>query len=281
MNPQVGSSFGPVKIALLAGSPGWIPALFLERNLPRLREAGVEVGVIVLDDFADQREPRQRLTKLARRQAKVAGCSVPTALARLLFYERVMKLPGGPIDTDRISSEANVVHVPSLNSAEAVQAVRDAGCDLVSLMGARFLTRKTLQGLAAPIFNIHSSDPRFVRGGPVVFWEVLAGRPTIELCVHEVVEQLDSGAIRAQGSQDILYEGGIGATTRATMLAAKPVVTDLFENVIRQQLTGALTRTAFEPGPLRTTPSIRDTVRVEALCRARTRAARARRPAVA
>jgi hypothetical protein len=60
-------------------------------------------------------------------------------------------------------------------------------------MEARILTKQTLEAISAPIIN-NSSDPRWVRGGLVVVWEILAGRPALTLTVHEVAPAVDAGA---------------------------------------------------------------------------------------
>ena len=160
-----------------------------------------------------------------------------------------------------------VIRVPNLNRPEAVAAITAASCDLVCLMGARIINGKTIAALRAPIVNIHSSDPRWVRGGPVVIWEVLDGRDYIQLTIHEVVEALDAGAMLATRAHGIRFSGGIGRTTRHTMRAARPHVADLFAGVIEQWRRDELRRTSFQPGQLRVTPPVSQTLRAELRCR--------------
>ncbi len=244
---------------------------FLSLNAPRLREAGIVVPLVVLDEDLPGRQPVRQLWRLAKRQARVAGCSQVIAATRILVYRALTRQPTSQVRVLRpvFPRELSVVRVPTLNAPAAAQALRAAGCDLVCLMGARILTRRTLEAISVPIVNIHSSDPRVIRGGPVVVWEVLAGRPEIALTVHEVVAAVDSGAIVAQGAQQVLYRGGLGATTHATMQAALPKVGDLFERAIRDFAAGAPHRTAFTPGPLKVTPSVGETLRAQLLCRQR------------
>lgn len=252
-----------------------IGRVFLANSAERLRREGVEVTMLVLDtDEMARVAPLRHLWRLGRRQARIAGVSTVRQLARIQGYRWLTRRRSCQHAGPSLPEGLPIVRVPTLNSPTAIHAIIRAGCDLVCLMGARILTRRTLAGIGLPIINIHSSDPRWVRGGPVVVWEVLAGRPAITLVVHEVVEAVDAGAILAQGSQRVLYQGGLGATTEATMAAARPTVADLFERAIRDRLAGLPQRTPFQPGELRVTPALGEALRAERLCRVRTARAR-------
>ncbi len=200
-------------------------------------------------------------------------------MLRILTYRALSERLGHGQPEPAFPAGANLIRVPTLNAPLAIDAVRaGAGHDLVCLMGARFLTRRTLRGLAAPVVNIHSSDPRRIRAGPVVVWEVLVDEPELTPVVHEATDVLDAGAILAEAAQPILYRGGLGATTTATMTAARPHVADLFANLVRGLATGTASRTPFAPGPLKVTPSVRETLRADLLCRRRSRVATADTP---
>ncbi|MBV9356731.1 MAG: hypothetical protein JO023_14555 [Chloroflexi bacterium] len=259
------------RVGVMCGASGAIIRTFMVRNAPRLAAEGIELAVVVLDDdLPARRAPLRHLWRLATRQARIAGCSRPAALSRILVYRALEALgPQVPADQPAFPTGLRLARASTLNAPAAAEAVRSAGCDLVCLMGARFLTRRTLQALGASVVNIHSSDPRRVRGGPVVVWEVLADQPDITLVVHEATEVLDAGAILAQDAQPIVYRGGLGATAALTMAAARPVVADLFERVIRDAASGTVRRTPFTPGPLKVTPSIPESLRAELLCRRR------------
>jgi len=260
------------RVGIMCGSSADIARVFLLRNAPALREIGVEAPLVVLDeDRPSQSAPWRELWRVARRQARVAGCPTPVAATRLVVYRALTRSnAGSEPPAPPFPEGVQAVRVPTLNSPLAAEAIRTAGCGFVCLMGARYLTRRTLQRIGVPIVNIHSSDPRWVRGGPVVVWEVLAGRTHITLVVHEVNEVLDSGAILAQAAQPLLYQGGLGATTTATLTAARPIMADLFDRVIRDQVAGTPRRTEFTPGPLKVTPSVRESLWAEIVCRRRT-----------
>jgi methionyl-tRNA formyltransferase len=217
--------------------------------------------------------PFRHAWNVASRQAKVARCPTSLMSARILAYKSFMRAAPNSGEVAKAPPSLAVVRVGTLNSREAVDVVKSRGCDLVCLMGTRIISKETLAALGIPVVNIHSSDPAFVRGGPPVVWEILDKRTSITLTVHEVVEKLDSGAILRQKNHPIVFAGGLGRTVAGTMLAAKPLVAQLFYEVLVDYQRGAVERTEFAPGVLRVTPPIAATVRADCLCRLATRSA--------
>jgi hypothetical protein len=259
-----------MRIALLASATSPTVPLFLQRNLGRLAEGGIAVAAVVLDEnWTKATNPMEHAWRVARRQARVAGRSAFAQLLNIVAYKALLKLAPGERASEWPSVDTPVVRVGSLNSEEAIDAVKRANCELVCLMGARILTRKTLTALGIPIINSHASDPRKIRGGPPVVWEVLGGEREIVLTIHRVTEQLDAGTIHRQARQPIVFRNGIGSTTIATMQAALPTVCDLFEQVVVEYAAGTPTSIEFDPGPVFVTPSATAALRSELLCRLR------------
>ncbi|MBV9172696.1 MAG: hypothetical protein JOZ81_21705, partial [Chloroflexi bacterium] len=140
------------RVGVMCGASGAIVRTFIGRNAPRLAAEGIELAVVVLDDDLPARQaPLRHLWRLATRQARIAGCSRPTALSRILVY-RALEARGAEPSADQSAfpTGLRLARAPTLNAPAAAQAVRSAGCELVCLMGARFLTRRTLQALGAP-----------------------------------------------------------------------------------------------------------------------------------
>jgi methionyl-tRNA formyltransferase len=213
------------------------------------------------------------ILSVAKRQAKVAGSSLPIALLRLVVF-RLWSNFGRREEAVAVADLPETIpsfRVASINSAEAVDAVHACGSDASCLLGTRILTKSTIQELGHIILNGHASDPRFVRGRPPVFWEVLNGDGHICLTVHQAVQQLDAGPIYGQRLQEILYCGGIGATMRATMKQARLTMLDLFAEVLIGMHNRTITPIEFKPGPVRTLPRISQLMRAEILCRSRSK----------
>jgi len=262
-----------MKIAIFSSATGDKWALFIARHEKSLQALGIEVSVVVLDDNREKKQNRFRHAwNIAKRQGAIAKVSTPVSLLRIATYKYYLRhsKPARTWDTSRVAqvkAEVNPVHVNTLNSEKAVRAVQAGNCDLVCLMGTRIISRRTLEALSVPVINIHSSDPRLIRGGPPVFWEILQQRSHITLTVHEVVEKLDAGAILRQKEHPIDYGRGLGQTVAQTMDSAKAPVTDLFFEVILDFYHNRLQRTPANPGKVHVTPSIFETIRADHLCR--------------
>jgi len=258
-----------MNIAIMSSMPATLAWLFVERHFSTLKERHIHVRVIIVDEnIARKNGFFSHALNVARRQAKIVNCSTMMSFLKICTFKVITS--SSPEAMYEISEEIRVVKVPTLNSGLAIEAVSENDCDLICLMGTRIVTSETLRALKRPIVNIHTSDPRFVRGGPAVVWEILAGHCEIVLTIHQVVAKLDAGAILMQDVQPIIYSGGLGKTIQNTMVSAQPKIADLFKEVILRFQDGTLDHKTFPPGPLRVTPKIRETLRAQMLCRLRT-----------
>jgi hypothetical protein len=259
-----------MRLGLMAAEPGTLIATFLALKRQALKEFGIEIGVVILDTNLRKRvHPLRHAINVARRQARINGETTAGQIVNILFYKLLMSLPGtGNKTKDRVQiTDVPVIRVGTLNDDVTSEKIRQYGCDLVCLMGARILTRETIQRLGVPIFNIHSSDPRIIRGGPPIVWEVLAGSQEIVLTVHRVTEDIDAGAIIEQQRHSILFGRGLGATTLKTMAAARPLVADLFERALLSYRTASTLEIGFSPGHLHVTPKVSEALKAEFWCR--------------
>jgi Formyl transferase len=264
---------GSLRIGIVTSSAALCRG-FLERNGSGLAAGDLQVAVVVLDENRYRRtRPVRHKLRIARRQARLAGCWLPMAALRMAAYEVVLRLGGKhrPKAAFEPGRGVRVVRVGTANSAAAVAALREAGCRLVCVMNARVLTAPTLEAIGVPIVNVHLSNPRLFRGSHPVVREVLAGHEHIVLTVHEVAEEVDAGPILRQRPQPIRWRGGLGATVAATLASAWREAGDLLEEVLRRYAEGELEPQPFEPGPLLVTPSLREIVRAELVCRRRSR----------
>ena len=262
-----------MKIALMTSQEAWA-GFFIQRWLSRLRVEGIEIGCVVVDEnLTRQANPIHHILSVAKGQAKVARSSLPGALLRLVVFRLWSNFSrrDGAVAVAQLPDSIPSFRVPSLNCAQAVDAAHACGCDASCLLGARILTKSTIQELGHIILNGHASDPRFVRGRPPVFWEVLNGEAHICLTVHQAVQKLDAGPIYGQRVQEIMYCGGIGATIRATMEQARLTMTDLFAEVLIGMRARTIRPIDFIPGPVRTLPRVSQLMRAEILCRRRSK----------
>ena len=92
-----------------------------------------------------------------------------------------------------------VVHVPSVNSAEAREALRRIGPRVVVVNGTRIIGKDTLKAVDAPFVNTHAGITPLYRGVHGGYWALAEGRPElVGTTVHLVDEGIDTGGPLAQ-----------------------------------------------------------------------------------
>lgn len=263
-----------MRIALLTTEPGNLAREFAAVYADELKKHGIDIELIIVDtqDYK-KRHLLRHAYNVAKRQARIAECSVFTSFLRILTWKFVNKLTSTSDQQRRVEviSKHQIIEVPSLNSSKAISVITERHVDIICLMGTRMLTPKTLHKLNAHVINVHSSDPAFVRGGPVVVWEVLSGKSDITLTIHYVTPELDAGDILMQLCHPIVYKQGLGLTLQKTMELAQAKVLVLFKEVLLGLRYNTLNPRKTEKGPLRVTPSVTQTIRAEIICRNRAR----------
>lgn len=259
-----------MKIAIMSTFPAILAKVFINRHYQNLERKGVSISSVIIDTQQHKRERKfKHAIMIAKRKAVIANCSTLTSFFRIIVWKTINRLTyvSHNDNSNNITEIITPVRVPTHNSEIAINEIRDNRPDLICLMGARILTRTTLEKFDTKVINIHSSDPRFIRGGPEVVWEVLANRTDITLTIHEVIAEVDAGAILLQEDHPITYGKGLGITIQRTMHSAEEKVADLFFQAILRYKEGSLEPQYFSPGQLCVTPKIRDTLRAEYLCR--------------
>lgn len=92
-----------------------------------------------------------------------------------------------------------VTHAPSVNSADAVAALKRLDPAAVLVMGTRIISAEVLRGVHAPFINYHAGITPKYRGVHGGYWALAAGdRDHCGCTVHLVDEGIDSGAILYQ-----------------------------------------------------------------------------------
>lgn len=114
---------------------------------------------------------------------------------RVRELERTFDLVPGTIPADRL------VRVTSVNSAEALAALRAAHPAAVVVSGTRILSRAVLGAVDAPFVNAHAGiTPRFrgVHGG---YWALVERAPdACGVTIHLVDTGIDTGPVLAQAT---------------------------------------------------------------------------------
>lgn len=218
-----------------------------------------------------------RLRDLLRTVRRQAALNRTTPSAQLVhhFVHRWLaattKHGTPPASIELLQRGRAVMTAVSGNAPEAVSALRESRCDVGLVIGGDVLGRRTLQALEMPMLNVHFSDPGFIRGLPPVFWEILDHRDSITLTLHCVTWQLDAGVVVLQREVPIVWRPTLAETLRQTrVLAAAEIAPLVIEGIPRWQERTAPAK-PIPPGPLRTTPTLWDSLRAEWICRQRFR----------
>jgi methionyl-tRNA formyltransferase len=107
------------------------------------------------------------------------------------------------------------------------------------------------------------------RGGPPVFWELADGLDRVGFTVHRVDAGIDTGPVLAEGEVPIERHPTLGATLAATIPRLHDASLDALEAVLLALGRGDLEeRLQQHGGGHRTTPTLRDYLRVRRVLRA-------------
>lgn len=206
----------PGRVVLLAGDGPSTRVVYhhLVRDFPELR--------VVLEDGVPA-------SQLLKRRMKTLGPLV--VLGQVLFMGLVgrrLRRSAGPRVADiytrfGLSDEpiaGPVVRVPSVNSEEARQALREMQPSVVVVNGTRIIGARTLAAVKVPFINMHAGITPLFRGVHGGYWALAEGRPElVGTTVHLVDEGIDTGNVIEQATCEI-GPGDSFATYPALQLAA-------------------------------------------------------------
>ncbi|MBF0454240.1 MAG: hypothetical protein HQL72_05400 [Magnetococcales bacterium] len=261
-----------LKVGLFTKDSGTIYRPFIHRHYAQLKQENIHIEWVVLDRYQDKKDHFfKHALRVAKRQAKYNGFPWFLQIVNILFYKAMVRSKQHPANQHPLPEEIVTVEVGNLNDDVCVETTKQLPCDVICLMGTRIISKKVLDALKpALVINIHSGDPAFVRGSPALFWEILDGRDTIVLTIHEVVPELDAGPILLQKELPIRYSGSLGKTLDATSDLLPDQITDMFKEVLRQCQNKTEERRPFSPGKIRVIPSVLQTIAAHRVCQKKT-----------
>lgn len=273
MQGQCGAC-GRVKRRIVLITPMPVLVLrFLQDAADRLNRLEVSVPLVIKIypsmRFTDRIHDLRRNIRLQARINQVSETAQLIHHFGYRWFNRSSRKASFESSIEQLREVCRVVEVESANDQDAVTAIREGNFEFGILLKADQLSRRTLDVVGLPLFNIHYSDPAFVRGRPPVFWEILDNRDHITITLHRVSLQLDAGAIVLQYDVPIVWRRTLRETMRATLQHARGVVIETLMTGIEKLCDGSAEFRLAEPGPLRTTPTISQVLQAEAICRRR------------
>ena len=235
-----------MNVVVLTRNPRGIASRFLARG-------NVEVGTVLLDE-----SPGPGLRARLRKLRRVGPTAAPVGLALRRLYAQAQS--GAP-HLDDVA--ANVVRVPTLKGPEA-RALLSAADVAVSL-DSTLLSEQTFSAPARGTINVHHGAVPDYRGGPPLFWELADERDVVGFTVHRIDAGIDTGPILATGDVPIAKRATLAETLAATLPALHDASLVALERVL---VSGELEGTPQQGGGrARTTPTLRDYLRVRRLLR--------------
>jgi methionyl-tRNA formyltransferase len=243
-----------MRIAVVTRNPRGIASRFLARG-------SVEVERVVLDEGAVVRRAelvRRRLRKLRR----VGPTAVPVGLVLRRAYASAGEGPA----LEQLG--VPIVRVPSLAGPEARAALD--GFDVALSLDNALIPEATFSVPRHGVVNVHHGAVPGYRGGPPVFWELADGRDRVGFTVHRIDAGIDTGPVLAAGEVPIVRRATLAETLAATIPALHDASLDALEEILR---AGTFDGTPQPPSAARprTTPTLRDYLRVRRELRAKSR----------
>ena len=185
-----------------------INRVFFERLA---RDPLLDVAAIVVDEY--QRPQTSFITRVARgvredglpwlafKLRSTLGSLVRSLTLRL--FERVhgRARPAESYATLELRTGVPVYRVPDIHNDESLDLIRSLRPQLGMIVGGRILRDAVITIPEYGTLNIHKRKvPEYRGGGPVGYWEILAGEPSIGITIHYATSQVDAGPVLAEAT---------------------------------------------------------------------------------
>ncbi|RUW00490.1 MULTISPECIES: formyl transferase [unclassified Mesorhizobium] len=184
----------------------------------------------------------------ARRQGWISaigqlGTMVLTRLGKRFFAGHAARL----IAEERLETEPRptqtIIHVPSANGPECLQAIEKIGPGVVLLAGCRLLSRNMLAKMPCPVLNYHAGIAPKYRGMNGGYWALASGdRGNFGTTVHLVDAGVDTGGVLKQARG----KSKRGDTIASYALRQAAFSRDICVQAVAEALAGKLT--TIDPG---------------------------------
>ncbi|PBB94000.1 formyl transferase [Mesorhizobium sp. WSM3864] len=184
----------------------------------------------------------------ARRQGWISaigqlGTMLLTRLGKRFFAGHAARL----IAEEKLETEPRptqtIIHVPSANGPECLQAIEKIGPGVVLLAGCRLLSRNMLAKVPCPVLNYHAGITPKYRGMNGGYWALASGdRGNFGTTVHLVDAGVDTGGVLKQARG----KSKRGDTIASYALRQAAFSRDICVQAVAETLAGKLTM--IDPG---------------------------------
>jgi methionyl-tRNA formyltransferase len=249
-----------VRVVIVTRNDRGLASRFLRRAQPN----GVNIVAVLHDQGMPTSRARHYRLKL-RKLGRLGPTIIPVALSLRRAYSQA-----DSIDVPQLDELAvRVERVASANSAAARSLLAELEPDLLIALGSRFLHPRTFSIARLGAINVHHGSVPKYRGGPPLFWELVAREKEVGFIVHQIDAGIDTGAIYASGSVQIERRATIKKTLEATLPALYEHSLDALDNVLIALVGGSASAERQPPRerPPNTSPRLRDYLRARAALR--------------
>lgn len=166
---------------------------------------------VIVDEYTRPRKPLpSRIIRGFRKEgwpwlwfkftSSLASLIRKTALS---FFELTHPRMGREESYDMLTSRSgiDVYRVADIHGEESLTLIKSLRPQLGVILGGRILRESVLEIPEHGTLNIHKRKvPEHRGGGPVGYWEVLAGEPSIGVTIHYATSQVDAGPVLAEAT---------------------------------------------------------------------------------
>ena len=195
-------------VAFAGGAPSAIDGVFLARLA---RDPLLELTALIVDEFRTSRKraPLRILHGMRREGWPWLSFRLASALAALVrkaalwLFELAHEPREGADPYEALEREAGVpVHrVADIHGEQSLCLIRSLRPQLGLIVGTRILRHCVIDIPEFGTLNIHKRKvPDYRGGGPVGYWEVLAGEASIGVTIHYATAQVDAGDVLAEAT---------------------------------------------------------------------------------
>jgi folate-dependent phosphoribosylglycinamide formyltransferase PurN/peptidoglycan/xylan/chitin deacetylase (PgdA/CDA1 family) len=204
-----GSGSSPLKVvAFTAGPLAPVNRAFFERLA---RDPLLNLHAIIVDEYQRPRKPLvMRLLRGLREEGwpwlwfKVTtGLKALIQRTALSLFERTHRRMGLDESYETFARETgvSVYRVPDIHQEESLMLIKSLQPQLGVIVGGRILRDAVVTIPEYGTLNIHKRKvPEYRGGGPMGYWEVLAGENAIGVTIHYAISQVDAGDILGQAT---------------------------------------------------------------------------------
>jgi glycosyltransferase involved in cell wall biosynthesis/peptidoglycan/xylan/chitin deacetylase (PgdA/CDA1 family)/folate-dependent phosphoribosylglycinamide formyltransferase PurN len=187
-------------VAFTGSHPTAVDRVFFERLA---RDPVLDLVAIVVDEYQPKRKfiLRRVMRSVRDHGARWLLFKLGSKLRALVERAtlRIFDAIHGPRREESWKTQTVIHRVADIHSPESLTLIRSLSPDLGIIVGGRILRDSVIAIPKYGTLNIHKRKlPDYRGGGPVGYWEIAAGEPSIGISIHYAIPAVDAGPVLAE-----------------------------------------------------------------------------------